>query len=677
MKALSIKSVFLYLLFLFSVLGFFSFHTDSSQWSKLILESTVVLTILLLFWKRDKTNDEEYWLLRGFGILFLVTLIPALIQADSTLEGLSFFSKYGFILVCCVALSAILGNDENRIQNSAKMMTFLLFVISGWAMFEWVVALDGTTLTHQATYKVTANMAHRNLLVQYMLVLLPFVAIYEPPHVIWKVVKACSIGFALLLGILLLNRMAWITLVIFSLVTAFVQMKFNLFPRLVWRKVMQFGITSVVIILIFGLLVIDDPYTFWHQFEMSFDLEKGTTRDRLLLQARTLELAFSSLFFGAGFDSWKVLIMQYPQDGMLTESGTLFYQRPHNDYLWLFSEAGILPALLYLGVHVWGIVLSFRRIRPEGFSAYALHLSWIGIFIASFTNFPVERPEFLLIISLLCVLTFRSPRVSRFGKLSQATIVLISIMVVLTFVWRGMAEWHYFEARSHQTKDEWSQAKSSVDKAISLGMVKDSYSMPLEWFSGFYLQGNGTSCNSFQKAYVINPYHPDVLNSLGICSVNERKLNDGMTFFYESVNRTPRYLQGWFNVAQIRYQQGDWRSAFKAYLNADPSNSNEAFEQLGVNLAIDSLNHMLPSFPERKMYLTVEAIRNTPHWALDLMKKSSINHIPFSDQVLIDASYYMLNTCEEYDDCDLANSLIEKYLPAGLTDLEEMTKTQN
>lgn len=674
MSALLSKSSLVYLLFLVSIFGFFPFHTDGTVWAKLSLQWGVIILMLASRWNHLQ-SDRNFWTVGIYGCMFLVTLIPALIQADSALEGWSFLTRYAFIVVAWVALGLSTNSRTDRFDLATKVMAMVLLIICGWGAFEWAMALDGFTLTHKATYAVTANMAHRNLFIQYALVVLPLVALVKSENSILRLIKNLSISICILLAVLLLNRMAWITLIVFAIVTVVVQNRFGVIGSSKWTRLKKLSGVAFIVALGLGFFVIDELYTFWHQFEMSFDFEKSTTRDRVLLQWRTLGIAFSSWIWGHGFDTWKVLIMQFPQDRMLTEAGTLFYQRPHNDYLWLFAEGGFIPALAYLGLHLVGIAKSYSRIRNEGVKAFALHLSWIGLFIASFSNFPMERPEFLLIIALLCALTFDPPRQNRISRSSKYLLLLIAAIVGSTLVWRSMAEWHYFNARQAQAEQQYSEASFSINEAMGLGLVKDSYSMPLDWLAGFYQQQDQGACDNFQSAYMRNPYHPDVLNSLGICSVNKGNAADGLSYFYESVSRTPRYLQGWFNIALIRNQQGDWRSAFVAYLNADPTNSNDAFEQLGVKLAIDSLNQMIPKLPERKMYLTVEAIRNTPHWALDLMKKSSLNNIPFSDQVYIDACYYMKNTCDEYDDCDLANSLIEKYLPAGVTDLDEIMKS--
>jgi hypothetical protein len=115
--------------------------------------------------------------------------------------------------------------------------------------------------------------------------------------------------------------------------------------------------------------------------------------------------------------------------------------------------------------------------------------------------------------------------------------------------------------------------------------------------------------------------------------------------------------------------QGHWREAFDAILQADATQPTERYKSLGTGLAQDSLTQLAAECPDRKMQLTLEAIRNTPDWSLDILRKTVGNRVDFDHQAYVDACYYMLRHCDEYEDCDLAETMINRYLPNGIEDL--------
>ena len=74
---------------------------------------------------------------------------------------------------------------------------------------------------------------------------------------------------------------------------------------------------------------------------------------RLVLYQSTLKLIKDNLILGVGPGNWKIKCQEY---GLYSASeidetyykGVNFAQRPHNDFLWVFAEAGIFAGLCYI-----------------------------------------------------------------------------------------------------------------------------------------------------------------------------------------------------------------------------------------------------------------------------------------------------------------------------------------
>ena len=83
---------------------------------------------------------------------------------------------------------------------------------------------------------------------------------------------------------------------------------------------------------------------------MTFD--QGSTKDRLELWTRTIQLIKEKPLFGHGLSDWKIEMLKYGNKGLVSEDNNTFYQRPHNDFLWIMSETGIIGILLYVAVFI-------------------------------------------------------------------------------------------------------------------------------------------------------------------------------------------------------------------------------------------------------------------------------------------------------------------------------------
>jgi len=249
---------------------------------------------------------------------------------------------------------------------------------------------------------------------------------------------------------------------------------------------------------------------------------------------------------------------------------------------------------------------------------------------------------------------------------------VFNAVVLLVLVIRIAGESDYLKAKTAQTNQSWHESQELMSTAKSSLFQVDALSIPLahhEALAQFQLGQIDAASTGFQDALQINPYHPETWNSLGICAVAKNDLDSGLICFNNAVRYTSSYQDAWLNIAIIQYNQGQWRTSFRSFLKADSAQSTENYEQLGTLLSIDSLSRMLPMIPDHKMMKTLEALRNTPEWAFSVIQKCASNDVPFDRQAYLDACFFMLKHCEEYEDCDLVDEIIEQYLPGGKAEL--------
>ncbi|MEX2597671.1 MAG: O-antigen ligase family protein [Salibacteraceae bacterium] len=672
-KKLKQNKTWLVTIWLTAVVVYLPWVHDPALYPKWL--ALAVLTLIYPFLQKLKNLPSSALNLGWFFILFIVFLTPSTIFSANAADGFMTWFKW-VLMFSWVWMMLTMFSKEQFNQAVPRIASIILAIVGCWGLAEWVTALDGFTLTHNGTYDVSASLGHRNLLAQFVVVLMPLAALSVlNERKWWRYLGMASLFLGLFLAVALLNRTAWFSIALFVVITILFYGK-DIFYDPRWRN----RAISVILVgfsaLILTVLLVDEFYTLIHQFETAFDLSEGTTRDRWLLAKRSFILWTQSPWLGVGSGMWKVAIMQFSQEGMLSENASLFYQRPHNDYLWVLSESGIVNGLLYLSLHIWVAQRSIKNwLKSKNSINTALLMAWIGFIITSLTGFPIERAEFMLLQgTLIAAIVINSPSANhvKYSKSTTTVSFITTTIIVLVFGWRMISELHYFEGRKAGSQQNWTRSLSEMEHARSPVLSIDASSTPIIHHIGqiqYQSSQFEQACASFEQSLTINPHHPETWNSMALCAIQKDQINHAFDCLERAVEFTPSYQSAWLNIAILRYNEGDWRLAFKSFLKADSTGGTESYKLLGERLAKDSLDHMLPHIKERKMYLTIQAFRNTPEWSLSLIQKCATNNIPFHEQVYLDACYYMLKNCEYYEDCDIVDQLIKQYLPNGKVDL--------
>ena len=158
--------------------------------------------------------------------------------------------------------------------------------------------------------------------------------------------------------IVLSNRATWIALS-FGILCLVI---FNLMYFKKFRKELTVNIFRKKLFYLAPLIILLFSTLFYLKYADIGRLEKhtagivtfdqGSTKDRLELWTRTIQLIKEKPLFGHGLSDWKIEMLKYGNKGLVSEDNNTFYQRPHNDFLWIMSETGIIGILLYLAIFI-------------------------------------------------------------------------------------------------------------------------------------------------------------------------------------------------------------------------------------------------------------------------------------------------------------------------------------
>ncbi|RZK48969.1 MAG: O-antigen ligase family protein [Pedobacter sp.] len=123
---------------------------------------------------------------------------------------------------------------------------------------------------------------------------------------------------------------------------------------------------------------------------------------RLAYWEKSIDLIKEKPFIGVGYGNWKLYTPLYTNT-LLNDN--LFSKHPHNDFIEIAGETGVLNALIFLSIFIFAAwltvktVISNRSFDTKVIAVFAF-AALSGYFIDAFFNFPAERPNIQLLFAL-------------------------------------------------------------------------------------------------------------------------------------------------------------------------------------------------------------------------------------------------------------------------------------
>jgi tetratricopeptide (TPR) repeat protein len=261
---------------------------------------------------------------------------------------------------------------------------------------------------------------------------------------------------------------------------------------------------------------------------------------------------------GVGAGNWRVNIPFYSRYMSDTTRAvafkTIYFQRPHNDWVWVLAELGIIGFVLY--VSLFGMSL-YYAIKTKKVLLYSCLIA--SMVVACF-SFPKERTFhtlYQLLIMALCVAAYhKSTPITVKPKAVYIGSVLVLAGLSFTLIVFGIryrTEQNVFKALHAKKAQNWESVLDYTHN-ISRFSTLDSYGTPLVYYQGiayFLKKDFGRALKNFQKAIKENPNHIYVMMNLAAC-LNIHKRTDEARAYYEKITELyPGYKVAENNLAAL------------------------------------------------------------------------------------------------------------------------------
>lgn len=557
----------------FSVLAFFACSKSGFILPKSILNNWPLLSLFV------------------FTLVILRSSSQSINPGDSLFEVLKFSLALAYLILSSVLLFKY--DQPLKIVSRSVLLSHSIVLIGGiWQVYTLIQDAEKKHYVFQIDYQVSSLLSTKNSLGEFLLLALPLI-IYccVKDKGAWKQIAIIN-AFLCLISICLLKSfsvfvalVAAIILVSFLVVFAF---KNQLMIKTGWSKNVFYGrLTLLFIILMCTLFLGINKADGFKKLEIAATYISGKTTnegfnnnsvfERLLLWRNSVSMIKEHPLSGVGLSNWKILFPSYGYSGAayLTDDSIKF-TRPHNDFLQIFAETGIIGFLSYLTFLISILCLIIKNFFQSKDSSWLFLLSGIVIFfIVSLFGFPMER-----VLILIMMIVYASLAISMNAKRKEAdsrqskgilTIVvtaaiLLSIFSIKVCLARVSEEIVYKKLIYQKERGNWQRMYQLVQHSSIKYFPVDYMATPVNWYAGtaYYMNGNlKEALTYYKKAEEAAPYHVQIKNDIGATYLNSGDYKTSQIYFSEALAINPRFFEAKLNRTFAVYNSGNKYGAYQ------------------------------------------------------------------------------------------------------------------
>ncbi|MBS7230594.1 O-antigen ligase family protein [Flavobacterium psychroterrae] len=494
-----------YLIFLlFCALSFFV----AKNTSLVITRLTELIVIFCLFINFSILLKDKLHLL--YRIVFLIC-ISTFFQSGATLYKFTQLYKFAPITE---ALSSITGNTGNVNIFAASLMIKVPFLLLGITHFTGIKKKFFLVVLFLATTAIFLTGARASLL-SLSLVLFIYILYFLKSNSFNK--ESLIISLALIIPILL-------SLLISN--KSFQKSQNNLRYTSVTNRITQINASD------------------------------ASAQARLNYWGNAIKMSKAKPILGIGLGNYRVESIPYEKN---TEDDFTVSLDPHNDFLEIFAETGIINGVLYFSLFVFILFINIKKIvKSTNNNIKTIAVLTIMLLIVygvdAFFNFPMYRPTMQIFFSLILALTIVNQTVSineNNYKILRIVIlpIFISVCVITSYAAFTIYKASILECQilkddiNMKTEGELTgdEIISRLPKYPNVFLTSESF---YEYAAIYYYREKkyDKALSNFAKATKINPYSGRINFYKHLIAKEKNNTDSAYIYIKEAFNIRPRNL---------------------------------------------------------------------------------------------------------------------------------------
>jgi O-antigen ligase len=533
-----------------------------------------------------------------FGVLLFS--IFSLYQSKVISESHEVFSKNLILFIFMLITIILLTNNLLRIKNIVIGIVSLniIVIVSTFFQFYKNYFLHGKLF--MGVDSVAAEFGNKNLLSSIVFLCFPFLFIGINLSKKTKYTSLFGILASTSILIVLRTRAVIIALIVFYLILIFSYLNKN--HKIKKHFLLGFGIALSILITIIYKMFFENKIQNLHSSPIRHQqylfrlFSSDTFQSRIQFWKNSLEMFLENPFFGVGLGNWQVYFPKYGLNGLLDLNiikSQSTCQRPHNDFLWILDEIGIFGFLFFCAIF---IILIYQAVyliknhidKSEKWNYVYLLSGLIGYLLISFFDFPLERIEHQILLTLLISIivseytNFKSIKTYQISKLKILVIVLpIVFYSSIITIYQIIGQYHTVNIYHAKEKKNWSLVINEANLAKNYFYKLDTYSIPIDWYKGYALFSENKvqqSLNEFINAYKLNPYNIHVINNLASCYGKLGFHKSAIQLYKKALKISHNFEEAEINLAGVYYNIKDYDNAFTTIDKCNPETKNKNYK---------------------------------------------------------------------------------------------------
>jgi len=570
----------------------------------------------------------------GLGILFILINIISSINAINSYEATFKTFKELSFLIMMFFLHQMLKNNKwgkDVIIKSVTVMTFIFLLIgivqlmqSDFSKLSEVTEYYGYYF-RQAIWNVKSTLANWNPFAYFLFLSLPF-SIYGILFFkkFWRIFSIITTILSFIFISILVSKGGWIVTIIFigiCLLLIYIYL-FTRYEKETKKslslKIKSILIISPILVIVMGGLFLKKSDILFAEvikdkFEQLFDSEKAlgsiysvdkptSAQTRTLVWANTINMVRDNPLLGVGPGQWRLLYAKYGLDGFEhnIRNGIKHFQRPHNDFLWIMGETGLLGFSLYLAMYIFILYIALKNMysskdtetRVLNMLIFSALFAFIIVLSISFTRERISHNMLYLLLMVLALVTKSNNSddkkdIQTLRNSNIPTFILLILFSLTTFNVILANDMVKGEKAARDIKIGMLQ-KNNLAVLRGARSIEDSYytlddfAVPIPYYKGsvFSLLNKLKEANiEFKKSYKLHPYHLQTLNNLAT-SFNLIGDKDSALFYYKkALSISPRYEEALLNISIVYYNEGEIKKALDYLIQIPITNNVPKFKK--------------------------------------------------------------------------------------------------
>jgi hypothetical protein len=433
-------------------------------------------------------------------------------------------------------------------------------------------------------YLVEGVMSHKNLFSLSLLMVMPWAGygIYILKGK-WRLASIISMSLMMMMVLLLLTRAVWLGMIISLPVMIMLFLRYfrqSINPLLFRSGVIALAIGMVGFI---GFIYISQVTRVSNPFAeklMSIvRVSTWKTEHRLRAWQVTLEMIQDHPVTGVGAGNWQLEAPKY-YAGKFTGDQELNWIRPHNDYLWVWSEKGLAGIIVFMALFGITIFYLVRTVKEASIDhkVLALFLLWglLGYMTASFFDFPYERPFHMTMLAVIMasalVLRMQQPGVETLPPQTQRMFLLILASTSCLASVYGISVYRQEtlvkKCLTDASSGNWTQLLKHSYEAQMPFKNLDNWANPISSYTGKAFEESGdfpSALEAYKEAYRANPTKIKVITNLARCYEKAKMYREAIGMVDTALKILPLDKKLLMQKSDIYFETGDFRLALKNY----------------------------------------------------------------------------------------------------------------